>query len=114
VTRFSESENSRVDQTAALLLAGLVILVCLAFGLSLRTVPRATAVALAAVLLMPITLRFAGPDDAEVIRGRRSVSLPADRDRCWSLCQGGLSLHPAYPLAAASVATEALIGVGST
>jgi hypothetical protein len=40
-----------------------VILVCLASGLSLRTVPRATAVALAAVLLMPAALGFAGPDD---------------------------------------------------
>jgi hypothetical protein len=52
-----------MDQTIALLLAGLVILVCLASGLSLRTVPRASAVALAAVLLMPAALGFAGPDD---------------------------------------------------
>ncbi len=54
-----------MDQTVALLLAGPVILVCLASGLSLRTVPRATAVALAAVLLMPAALGFAGPDDTK-------------------------------------------------
>ncbi len=52
-----------MDQTVALLLAGLVMIVCIASGLSSRTVPRATAVALAAVLLMPAALGFAGPDD---------------------------------------------------
>ena len=53
-----------MNQTAALLTAGIVLLACLAFGLSLRTVRRAGAAALAAALLMPVALYHAGPDEA--------------------------------------------------